>query len=66
MDESTEAIVLQMPYMVRLLCPFCEHENEYGYEEFCATHGDPPDWDYEYIDCEECGQRFQIDGQDWN
>lgn len=34
MSESTEAIVLQIPYMVRLLCPFCEHENEYGMKNF--------------------------------
>ena len=52
--------------MVRLICPLCEHDKEFDYDEFCDMYGEPPDWDYECIVCEECGEDIQINGQDWD
>jgi hypothetical protein len=64
--ESAKAIVIQRPYIVRLICPLCEHEHEFDYDEFCDIYGEPPEWDCECIVCEECGEDIQINGQDWS
>ena len=64
-SQSTEALVYQTPTTVMLICPYCDHENDYEYDDFCSDNGAPPDWDYTKIECEECHRIFQIQGQDW-
>ena len=33
-SQSTEALVYQTPTTVMLICPYCDHENDYEYDEF--------------------------------
>ena len=47
-------------------CPYCEEENEYDYSEFCDLCGHPSDWDYEILECQKCGKKFEIQGQEWS
>lgn len=63
--KSTEALVYQTPTTVLLICPYCDHENDYEYDDFCSDNGAPPDWDYTKIECKECHRIFRIQGQDW-
>ena len=64
-SQSTEALVYQTPTTVMLICLYCDHENDYEYDDFCSDNGAPPDWDYTKIECKECHRIFQIQGQDW-
>ena len=63
--KATEALVYQTPTTLMLICPYCDHENDYTYSDFCSDNGAPPDWDYTKIECEECHRIFRIQGQDW-
>lgn len=63
--KEAEAVVLQKPIKVRVTCPYCDYENEIDYIDFCCEYGEPPDWDYEKICCQECGGIIEIQGQDW-
>lgn len=63
---SAEARVEQRPVAVELECPRCGHSTSSPYGEFCDRHGDPPDWNGTVVTCESCGEKFIIDGQDWD
>lgn len=63
--KSAKALVYQTPTTVMLICPYCDHENDYECGDFCSDNGAPPDWDYTKIECEKCHRIFQIDGHDW-
>ena len=64
-------MINNMPDMVEVTsvvfeCPYCEEENEYDYSEFCDLCGHPSDWDYEILECQKCGKKFEIQGQEWS
>lgn len=64
--KDAEVIVRCVPIDVALECPYCKEENEYDYSEFCDLCGQPPDWDYEILECQKCGKKFEIQGQEWS
>lgn len=64
--EDVEVVVRCIPTSVVFECPYCEEENEYDYSEFCDLCGHPPDWDYEILECQKCGKKFEIQGQEWS
>lgn len=34
--------------------------------QFCDLCGHPSDWDYEILECQKCGKKFEIQGQEWS
>ena len=64
--EDATAYVHQTPVDVSIDCPSCEENITISYDDFCAEHGDPPDWQYDAITCPRCGQTLIIDSQDWS
>jgi len=60
-----EVTVNQKPISVSFVCPVCDHENEFEYGEFCDMCGEPPDWSFEIVQCEDCRAKFTISSQDW-
>lgn len=63
---SAEARVAQMPVSVDLECPLCGHSTTRTYADFRARYGEPPDWNGTVVTCDACGEKFVIDGQDWD
>ena len=63
--EGVDLTVHQKPEKVSFTCPECYWETEIPYDVFCTEHGDPTDWDYEKVKCEECGKEFIVEDQDW-
>lgn len=63
--EDTTAYVHQKPVDVSIDCPACEENITIDYDDFCAEHGDPPDWQFDTVVCPRCGQKMIIDYQDW-
>ena len=57
--------VEQKPVSVLYECPYCGVEFEIDYVKFCDEHGDPPDWTHSKITCGICGQKFEINNQEW-
>lgn len=64
--QRTTAYVHQQPVDVSIDCEFCEENITISYEDFCAEHGDPADWNYETIMCPRCGAKLTIENQDWS
>lgn len=64
--QHTTAYVHQQPVDVSIDCEFCQENILIPYEDFCAEHGDPPDWNYETIICPRCGAKLTIEKQDWS
>lgn len=65
-NNMPEVVVRCIPTSVVFECPYCEEENEYDYSEFCDLCGHPSDWDYEILECQKCGKKFEIQGQEWS
>lgn len=36
------------------------------YKVICDLCGHPSDWDYEILECQKCGKKFEIQGQEWS
>lgn len=64
--ESATIYVHQRPVNVSFECPGCQHDVDVAYDDFCAEHGDPPDWQFDTITCPNCGQKITIENQDWD
>ena len=64
--KDVEVVVRCIPTEVVFECPYCKEENEYDDSEFCDLCGQPPDWDYEILECQKCGKKFEIQGQEWS
>lgn len=64
--RQVTATVNQIPVDVSIDCEFCEENILISYEDFCAKHGDPSDWNYETITCPRCGAKLIIENQDWS
>lgn len=65
MSKKITVTVHTKPVDVTLECPFCEEEMEWTYEDFCNEFGDPPDWNYNKFNCENCGAELEISDSDW-
>jgi len=64
--KETDITVISRPTTVKFECPYCEHENEMDYDDFCDNHGEVCDWGCEEITCEECEKDMKMGYVDWD
>lgn len=57
--------VNQKPITVTFTCPTCEKVTHVEYDKFEADHGEPSNWPFSVLTCPYCGQRLEINNQEW-
>lgn len=57
--------VNQKPINVTFTCPTCEKMTHIEYDKFEADHGEPSNWPFSVLTCPHCGQRLEINNQEW-
>lgn len=57
--------VNQKPINVTFTCPACEKMTHIEYDKFEADHGEPSNWPFSVLTCPHCGQRLEINNQEW-
>lgn len=64
--KTAEITVYTKPVDVEIECPYCRNKFKRSYADFCDEFGEPPDWSYHKICCENCKEEFETFGTDWN
>lgn len=64
--KKIDLYVEKIPTYVVWTCPHCEWENRIEYDKVETILGEPCDWNYSELECEECHKICEVDSVDWD
>ena len=64
--EDVEVVVRCIPTSVVFECPYLEKKKKKKFFKILGFLGTPQNGGYEILECQKCGKKFEIQGQEWS